>query len=66
MIPQGYPLYAVNNDGELYVVVGWRADSGRPMVVSLSSYSREIGARVYNDPLRYYLDFSQAQQNSHM
>lgn len=38
MIPQGYPLWAVDEDGTAYAVVGWSEDRSirRPVLVPLS------------------------------
>ena len=63
MIPQGYPLYAVDEDGGLFVVVGWLEVGFRPVVVGLNGVLGSYG-KAYHHQLQYFTNFDQAERNT--
>jgi hypothetical protein len=68
MIPQGYPLFVVDEAGGLHTVVGWiraRRDGPvtyRPVLVDVGGLPDDVGAAVEGGALRYFVSVDEARR----
>lgn len=70
MIAQSHPLYVLDEDGNLYVVVGWapREDEPKclaPYVTGATGFLQPLGAMLFDHvSLRYFGDWDTAVRHS--
>lgn len=68
MIPQGYPLFGIDENGNIGAIIGWIPDRDlpqvlRPVGIGIEDHA-EVGAVASpgNDPVRYFASLKAAQE----